>query len=369
MYSTSPYSSRNSDYSSRSSYGTGSRYGSGRLGRLDRVSLGSDYKRSPASSSSYSPLNSDSSWSSYSSPRPCVCEHPSPSRTSSYSPRSPRSYLNSASSYSTPGRVTSPGPQSPRSPLYSPGPKSPLSPHYSPLSSPGLSKRFAEFDRRPLSPLMSTPKTLNFDKEIEKLDLSAASVSSATSSQNGYEDNIENTSDSSTASLVKPSPEEKTSSQEVKKSKNRNPSPDDTGKVHHVAKDGRWVGDGFHPVDMVELTADRGYLLWTNARGSIEVKFKYGKTGDDFRCFIDPQYQGVKIYELKGYKKELVIDGKEPVARNRNPHHIRKSPARHRENNFEFRSRDGEVTLLLEACREYNAPKSQAFKFNYVLAL
>ncbi|XP_006815036.1 uncharacterized protein LOC100373111 [Saccoglossus kowalevskii] len=126
---------------------------------------------------------------------------------------------------------------------------------------------------------------------------------------------------------------------------------------------------GFHPVDLVELTADRGYLLWTNPRGSIEVKFKYGKTGDDFRCFIDPQYQGVKIYELKGYKKEMIIDGREAVTKSRNSHHMPKSPARHRENNFEFRSRDGEVTLLLEACREYNVPKSQAFKFNYVLAL
>ena len=40
---------------------------------------------------------------------------------------------------------------------------------------------------------------------------------------------------------------------------------------------------GLQHVDTVELTADRGYLLWTNPRGSIEVKFKYGKSGEDFR--------------------------------------------------------------------------------------
>ena len=40
---------------------------------------------------------------------------------------------------------------------------------------------------------------------------------------------------------------------------------------------------GLNPVDSVIVTADRGYLLWTNPRGSIEVKFKYGRSGEDFK--------------------------------------------------------------------------------------
>lgn len=40
---------------------------------------------------------------------------------------------------------------------------------------------------------------------------------------------------------------------------------------------------GFRSCDTCELKADRGYLLWTNPRGSIEVRFKYGTQGDDFK--------------------------------------------------------------------------------------
>ncbi|XP_038071508.1 uncharacterized protein LOC119740313 isoform X1 [Patiria miniata] len=127
---------------------------------------------------------------------------------------------------------------------------------------------------------------------------------------------------------------------------------------------------GLNPVDSVVLTSDRGYLLWINPRGSIEVKFRYGRSGEDFNCFIDPQHQGVTIYELCGnYRKELVVDGRMPLAKSTNPHHIKSTGVRRRENNFEFRSKNSEVRLVLETVRDYDFPPQQAFKFNYVLTL
>ena len=45
------------------------------------------------------------------------------------------------------------------------------------------------------------------------------------------------------------------------------------------------------------------------------------------------------------------------------------SAVRSGENNFEFRSRNGEVSLQLEVTRDYDITTPQAFKFNYVLAL
>ncbi|XP_022083073.1 uncharacterized protein LOC110975170 isoform X1 [Acanthaster planci] len=125
---------------------------------------------------------------------------------------------------------------------------------------------------------------------------------------------------------------------------------------------------GLNPVDSVVLTADRGYLLWINPRGSIEVKFRYGRSGENFNCFIDPQHQGVTIYELCGtYRKEMVVDGRQPLSKNTNPHHVKPTGVRRRENNFEFRSRNSEVRLVLETVRD--SPPQQAFKFNYVLTL
>ncbi|XP_038071509.1 uncharacterized protein LOC119740313 isoform X2 [Patiria miniata] len=133
---------------------------------------------------------------------------------------------------------------------------------------------------------------------------------------------------------------------------------------------GRALVDGLNPVDSVVLTSDRGYLLWINPRGSIEVKFRYGRSGEDFNCFIDPQHQGVTIYELCGnYRKELVVDGRMPLAKSTNPHHIKSTGVRRRENNFEFRSKNSEVRLVLETVRDYDFPPQQAFKFNYVLTL
>ncbi|XP_022083074.1 uncharacterized protein LOC110975170 isoform X2 [Acanthaster planci] len=130
----------------------------------------------------------------------------------------------------------------------------------------------------------------------------------------------------------------------------------------------RALVDGLNPVDSVVLTADRGYLLWINPRGSIEVKFRYGRSGENFNCFIDPQHQGVTIYELCGtYRKEMVVDGRQPLSKNTNPHHVKPTGVRRRENNFEFRSRNSEVRLVLETVRD--SPPQQAFKFNYVLTL
>ncbi|XP_071962506.1 uncharacterized protein [Antedon mediterranea] len=126
---------------------------------------------------------------------------------------------------------------------------------------------------------------------------------------------------------------------------------------------------GFNPCDHVELSADRGYILWTNPRGSIEVRFKYGKTGDDFKCFIDPQHMGIKIYQLKGYRKEMIVDGKQPMKENTSRHRMKDSPVRQGQNNFEFNSHDGEVRLVLEMNRDHDSHKPHAFKLNYVLAL
>ncbi|XP_003723451.1 uncharacterized protein LOC100889549 [Strongylocentrotus purpuratus] len=131
---------------------------------------------------------------------------------------------------------------------------------------------------------------------------------------------------------------------------------------------GQFEKGGFRSCDTCELKADRGYLLWTNPRGSIEVRFKYGTQGDDFNCYIDPQHQGVRIYENRGYKKTQIIDGKKPISASVDPHHI-KSPVRPGENNFEFRSMSGEVRLEFEVIRDADFPKPKAFKFNYVLAL
>ncbi|XP_071799506.1 uncharacterized protein [Asterias amurensis] len=139
----------------------------------------------------------------------------------------------------------------------------------------------------------------------------------------------------------------------------------DEGEYEEV---GRALISGLNPVDSVILTADRGYLLWTNPRGSIEVKFKYGRSGEDFNCFIDPQHQGIMIYEMRGnYQKELVVDGRQPISKNTNPHHIKSMGVRRGENNFEFRSKKSEVRLVLETVRDM--PALQAFKFNYVLTL
>ncbi|XP_071962507.1 uncharacterized protein [Antedon mediterranea] len=132
---------------------------------------------------------------------------------------------------------------------------------------------------------------------------------------------------------------------------------------------GRLSVSGFNPCDHVELSADRGYILWTNPRGSIEVRFKYGKTGDDFKCFIDPQHMGIKIYQLKGYRKEMIVDGKQPMKENTSRHRMKDSPVRQGQNNFEFNSHDGEVRLVLEMNRDHDSHKPHAFKLNYVLAL
>ncbi|XP_071491827.1 uncharacterized protein [Diadema antillarum] len=131
---------------------------------------------------------------------------------------------------------------------------------------------------------------------------------------------------------------------------------------------GRRDGGGFQACDTVELKADRGYLLWTNPRGSFEVRFKYGTQGDDFSCYIDPQHLGVKVYEIRGYHKSLILDGKKAISRSTDPHHMR-TPVRPGENNFEFRSLSGAVRLEFEVIRDPDFPKPQAFKFNYVLAL
>ena len=87
-------------------------------------------------------------------------------------------------------------------------------------------------------------------------------------------------------------------------------------------------------------------------------------------CFVDPQHQGVKIWEVRnGIRKELVVDGRQTIKSNTNPHHMTNSPVRHRQNIFEFKSRNGVVELQLEVTRDYDIPAPKAFKFNYTLAL
>ena len=102
--------------------------------------------------------------------------------------------------------------------------------------------------------------------------------------------------------------------------------------------------------------------LWKCSNNSSFVYFP------PISCFIDPQHQGVTIYELCGtYRKEMVVDGRQPLSKNTNPHHIKSMGVRRRENNFEFRSRNSQVRILLETVRD--SPPQQAFKFNYVLTL
>ncbi|KAJ8045526.1 hypothetical protein HOLleu_08552 [Holothuria leucospilota] len=124
---------------------------------------------------------------------------------------------------------------------------------------------------------------------------------------------------------------------------------------------------GFEPCDTVRLNADRGYLLWVNPRGSVQVKFKYGRTGDDFKCFVNPEHKGVKVYEVRSFGRELIIDGKLPFEEN--PRYMKKSAVRPRENNFEFQSKNGELNLLLEVVQDDGFQLPPAFKLNYVLTL
>ncbi|PIK40035.1 hypothetical protein BSL78_23122 [Apostichopus japonicus] len=127
---------------------------------------------------------------------------------------------------------------------------------------------------------------------------------------------------------------------------------------------------GYDPCETVRLSADRGYLLWVKPRGTVQVKFKYGRTGDDFKCFVNPEHKGVKVYEMKTVGKELIIDGAVPYEESTNPHYMKKSAVRPRENNFQFQSRNGELNLQLEAIKDTQDGNTlPAFKLNYVLTL
>ncbi|XP_013420065.1 uncharacterized protein LOC106180594 [Lingula anatina] len=137
-----------------------------------------------------------------------------------------------------------------------------------------------------------------------------------------------------------------------------------------VEEPGRWVGNGYI-VDTALLTADRGYLLWTHPKGKMDVVIRYEDTKEDFSCFIDPQYLGVAVYQIKSKtNKRQIVDGIENPLYSKNPCH-KTSPSRTRpENNFELKSIDGEVKLHLEVLKGKHAPKPQLpFKINYTLAL
>ncbi|XP_074655951.1 uncharacterized protein LOC141909403 [Tubulanus polymorphus] len=131
---------------------------------------------------------------------------------------------------------------------------------------------------------------------------------------------------------------------------------------------GRWVGSGLQS-DPALLTKDRGYLLWTNPKGTMEVMFRYGESAQNFSCYIDPQYRGVKVSVFENDVPKQVTDGLEDPRCSTSKYHKR-SPFRNRpENNFELTSSSGEVKLLLEAIKGTKFPSVQSFKINYVMAL
>lgn len=73
---------------------------------------------------------------------------------------------------------------------------------------------------------------------------------------------------------------------------------------------------------------------------------------------------------MKTVGKELIIDGAVPYEESTNPHYMKKSAVRPRENNFQFQSRNGELNLQLEAIKDTQDGNTlPAFKLNYVLTL
>ncbi|XP_064622406.1 uncharacterized protein LOC135484696 isoform X3 [Lineus longissimus] len=131
----------------------------------------------------------------------------------------------------------------------------------------------------------------------------------------------------------------------------------------------RWIGCGQISSPCV-LTADRGYLIWNRPKGTLEVIFSYGERGEDFSCFMDPQFKGVKVLrDRQNGKYEEIIDGMENPKASRNRHH-RHSACRNRpENNFEFNSKNGQVRFILEALEPNARSKIPVFKINYTLIL
>ncbi|OWF38404.1 uncharacterized protein LOC110466360 [Mizuhopecten yessoensis] len=133
-----------------------------------------------------------------------------------------------------------------------------------------------------------------------------------------------------------------------------------------VAKPNRWVGYGYF-VGTAELTSDTGHLLWVRPRGDLQVIFRYADTGQDFKCFVDPQYTGVRLCQRKPDGELVVI-----LDRKESPQHSHQVSSRTRyppQSNFKLVSYLGRIELILQAVKDNSSPNSQRFKINFTMTL
>ncbi|XP_069119249.1 uncharacterized protein [Argopecten irradians] len=136
-----------------------------------------------------------------------------------------------------------------------------------------------------------------------------------------------------------------------------------------IAKPNRWVGYGYF-VGTAELTSDTGHLLWVRPRGDLQVIFRYADTGQDFKCFVDPQYTGVKLSQRKpDGELTVILDGKESPGDSSSNHRVASVTRYPPQNNFKLESYLGRIELLLQAVRNDTIPNTQRFKFNFTLTL
>ncbi|XP_033735593.1 uncharacterized protein LOC117324073 [Pecten maximus] len=136
-----------------------------------------------------------------------------------------------------------------------------------------------------------------------------------------------------------------------------------------IAKPNRWVGYGYF-VGTAELTSDTGHLLWVRPRGDLQVIFKYANTGQDFKCFVDPQYTGVKLCQRKpDGELTVILDGKESPQHSNSCYHVQSVTRYPPQNNFKLVSYLGRIELILQAVKNDTLPNPQRFKINFTMTL
>ncbi|XP_060068398.1 uncharacterized protein LOC132548552 [Ylistrum balloti] len=136
-----------------------------------------------------------------------------------------------------------------------------------------------------------------------------------------------------------------------------------------VARPNRWVGYGYF-VGTAELTSDTGHLLWVRPRGELHVIFKYADTGQDFMCFIDPQYTGVRLCQRKpDGELTVILDGRESPQYNNSCQRVSSVTRYPPQHNFKLVSYLGRIELLLQANKDNTLPTAQRFKINFTMTL
>jgi len=122
----------------------------------------------------------------------------------------------------------------------------------------------------------------------------------------------------------------------------------------------------------LEVSVDKGYVLWLNPRGRADLVFKYMDTGYDFFLHMDPQFDGVEIFELYGCKSRLVYNGIDDLSPIGGIY--LGCPKFTQDQILQLHSINGEIRLRLETLPE-KLQKNQiietlnAFKINYTMSL